>query len=82
MPINLTPKEKQVLELLVQLAGGVNRPVRFRVLRKAQFPEKVAEIYNDDSDYLDSLANRKLQKLKEKGWITMEDAVNTVLYEI
>jgi hypothetical protein len=80
MPERLTPKEKQVLELLVQLAGGVNRPVRFRDLRRAQFPERIAEIYNDDSGYLDSLANRKLQKLRDKGWIMMEKGNNTVLY--
>ena len=80
MPDNLTLKEKQVLELLIELAGGINRPVRFRILREAGFPEKISKIYDDNSDYLDSLANRKLQKLRDKGWITMEKAVNTVLY--
>jgi hypothetical protein len=40
----------------------------------------VADIYHAHTDYLDSLANRLLQILDRKGWITVKDAVNTVLY--
>jgi len=81
MPELLEPKERRVLKLLIEHAGGINRPVHFKALRDARFPEQVAEIYSDHSEYLDSLTNRKLQILRNKGWITMEDAVNTVLYQ-
>lgn len=80
MPDALNEKERQVLELLIKQAGGVNRPVRFAELRKAGFPERVAGIYDAHTDYLDSLASRLLQILDRKGWITVKDAVNTVLY--
>jgi hypothetical protein len=79
MPEPLNPKERQVLDLLIQHVGGINRPVHYSELRKAGFPERVAEIYGDRSEYLDSLSNRKLQILRNKGWITMNDAVNTVV---
>ena len=80
MPESLNEKERQVLDLLILQAGGVNRPVRFGELRKKGFPERVADIYHAHTDYLDSLANRLLQILDRKGWITVKDAVNTVLY--
>ncbi|MCP5522565.1 MAG: hypothetical protein H7A46_13570 [Verrucomicrobiales bacterium] len=80
MPEPLNDKERQVLDLLITQAGGVNRPVRFGDLRKARFPELVADIYQAHTDYLDSLASRLLQILDRKGWITVKQAVNTVLY--
>lgn len=80
MPEPLNEKERRVLELLIKQAGGVNRPVRFGELRKAGFPEQVAEIYQAHTDYLDFLASRLLQILEKKGWITVKHAVNTVLY--
>ena len=57
MPEPLNDKERQVLDLLITQAGGVNRPVRFGDLRKARFPELVADIYQAHTDYLDSLAD-------------------------
>jgi hypothetical protein len=75
----LNTKERKVLELLIELAGGINRPIRFRALRNADFPERVEEIYDEHPDYLDALACRKLEKLRDKGWITMKDAIQTAV---
>jgi hypothetical protein len=75
----LSSKERQAVELIIHHAGGVNRQIHYRDLRKSGFPEKLAEIYGDASEYLDSLASRKFQRLRDKGWIKMDDAVIVVL---
>lgn len=80
MPEPLNDKERQVLNLLITQAGGVNRLVRFGELRKAKFPELVADIYHAHTDHLDSLASRLLQILDRKGWITVKDTLSAVLY--
>lgn len=80
MPEPLNDKERRVLRLLIIQAGGTNRPVSFGELRKAGFPELVADIYHAHTDYLDSLASRLLQLLDRKGWITVKDNLSAVLY--
>jgi hypothetical protein len=81
MPEPLNPKDKQALQLLIDHAGQSHR-VRFATLRKARFPEKLAELYDNKSEYLDSLASRKFQKLQRKGWVKLDGTgLITILHE-
>ena len=68
-----------MLELLIQHAGP-QRKVRYMTLRKGGVPERVAEIYGSKSGFLDSLVNRKLQILQDKGWVVMDNSVYTILH--
>jgi hypothetical protein len=77
MPASLTPEEKEVLRLLIQHAG-LQQSGHYATLRKAGVPEQVAKIYNSDSEFLDSLVNRKMQILRAKGWIEMKNSVYKV----
>jgi hypothetical protein len=79
MPATLKPRELQLLNFLIQHASP-NETGHYRTLRKAGVPEKVAEIYQSKSEFLDSLMNREMQKLRDKGWISMQEAVYTVLH--
>lgn len=71
MPEPLETREKATLQLLVKFAGSSDM-VHYRDLRKAGFPEKLNEIYESRSEYLDSLANRKFQILQSHGWIELD----------
>jgi hypothetical protein len=71
MPRPLQPREQLALKLLIEFAGQ-NRTIHYRDLRKAGFPERLNEIYESKSEYLDSLANRKFQILQEHGWIALD----------
>ena len=71
MPEPLEPREQQALKLLIAFAGGGD-VVHYSALRKAGFPEQLNEIYKSNSEYLDSLANRKFQILQQHGWIELD----------
>jgi hypothetical protein len=71
MPQTLNPKEKLALTLLIEHAGQKNS-IRFAMLRKAGFPEKLAAIYNNRSEYLDRFCSRVFQRLQEKGWVELD----------
>lgn len=79
MPEPLEPREQQLLRLLIHHAAP-SRAGHYITLRKAGVPEKVAELYGSKSEFLDSLMNREMQKLRNKGWISMENSVYTVLH--
>lgn len=67
----LTPQENLVYAELTRLAGD-RRVVTGRHLRDAGFAERVVEIFHADVAYPQSLQSRKLQILRNKGWIRME----------
>jgi hypothetical protein len=79
MADTLTHKERKVLDLLIKYANGINRPIHYRALREAGFPEELALVLKSKVEYLDSLANREFQVLRNKGWITMDEGINTVI---
>ena len=78
MPYPLTPQETEFLNQILPHIG-TDRKVRYIKLREAGVPEKTAKIFKSDLDYLDSLVNRRLQKLRGKGWIEMVDSTITIL---
>jgi len=67
----LTPAERTVLRELARLAGS-DRVVTGRELRDAGFAEFVAHAYRADVAYPQSLQSRKLQILRDKGYIKMQ----------
>jgi hypothetical protein len=67
----LTPEETKVLGELKRLAGP-KRVVTGRELRDSGFADFVAEVYQVDVAYPQSLQSRKLQILRDKGYIQME----------
>jgi hypothetical protein len=71
MPDMLEARERNTLKLLLQYTGTAGR-IRYRDLRKAQFPEKLAELLQSRSEYLDSLASREFQSLAKKGWLRLD----------
>jgi hypothetical protein len=71
MPEPLEPREQQALKLLIEFAGDKDM-IHYRDLREAGFPERLNEIYESHSEYLDSLANRKFQILQQHGWIELD----------
>jgi hypothetical protein len=75
----LTLKEKQFVELLLPYIS-LSGTFRFGPLRKAGIPEKTEEIFKSGSEWLDSQVSRKFQILRDKGWLTMEDGVYTLLH--
>lgn len=79
MPEALEPRERQLLQLLVDYAAP-NKVGRYITLRKAGVPEQVASIYGSKSEFLDSLMNREMQKLRNKGWILMENSAYSILH--
>jgi hypothetical protein len=78
-PEPLTEKEMQFLEVVLPFVGA-NNTFRFGRMRKAGVPEKTEEIFNSGSEWLDSQVSRKLQDLKKKGWIVMDDGLYTLLH--
>jgi hypothetical protein len=67
----LTQEETRLLGELKRLAGD-KRVVTGRQLRDCGFAEFVAEVYHVDVAYPQSLQSRKLQILRDKGYIRME----------
>jgi hypothetical protein len=67
----LTTQERRLLEELVRLAGtrGV---VTGRDLLDHGFAEFAVQVYGVDVSYPQSLPSRKLQILRDKGYIKME----------
>jgi hypothetical protein len=78
-PEPLTEKERRFLNLLLPHVGP-NNTFRFAPMRKAGVPEQTEEIFNSGSEWLDSQVSRKLQDLKKKGWIKMDDGLYTLLH--
>jgi len=78
-PLPLNEKERRFLELLLSHVSATNT-FRFAPLRKAGVPEQTEAVFQSGSEFLDSLVNRKLQILRDKGWITMDDGLYTVLH--
>ena len=79
MPEPLDQRESQLLQFLVRYASP-DRTGHYITMRKAGVPEKVAEIYKSKSEFLDSLMNREMQALRNKGWISMRQSVYTILH--
>ncbi len=67
----LTSEEQQLLNELARLAGP-DRIVTGRELRDAGFSEFVARVFGKDVAYPQALQSRKLQILRDKGYIKME----------
>ena len=67
----LKTKEQVLLRELARVAGqkGV---VTGGQLRDVGFAEQVARIYSSNASFRDSLLSRKLQILRDKGYIRME----------
>ena len=80
MPHPITSQQREFLKLIIPHLGP-DRTVRFMKLREAGVPEETARIFESDSDYLDSLVNRRLQQLRNAGWVEMDDSLITVLHD-
>jgi hypothetical protein len=78
LPIRMTKEEDKFLALLAEHVDE-NNSVDYATLRDARVPELVAEIFNSGAAVLDSLVNRKLQILRDKGWVRMSQGVYTIL---
>ena len=78
MPQSLSPQELAFLRQILPHVGPERR-VRFMTLRRAGVPEETARIFNSDTEYLDSLVNRRLKILRKKGWIDLDHSMITVL---
>jgi len=68
---SLTKQEQTVLRELTRLAG-TDRVVTGRELRDAAFADFVARTYSADVAYPQSLQSRKLQILRDRGYIRMQ----------
>jgi hypothetical protein len=68
---SLTTQEQAVLRELARLAGA-ERIVTGRELRDAGFADFVAGTFGSDAAYPQSLQSRKLQILRDRGYIRME----------
>lgn len=68
---SLTPQEQTLLRELSRLAGS-DRVVSGRELRDAAFADFVASVYGSAVSYPQSLQSRKLQTLRDKGYVRME----------
>jgi hypothetical protein len=68
---SLAQKDLEALKLLIKFAGP-SLTIRYQELRVRGFPELLEQIYNSGSEYLDSLANRKFQKLRDNGWLHLD----------
>jgi hypothetical protein len=79
MPEPLNQRERQLLRFLIQYASP-DGSGHYITLRKAGVPEKFAEICGSTSEFLDSLMNREMQKLRDKRWITMRNSVYKILH--
>lgn len=75
---SLTPKERQFLEALKRFADG-KPSVTAHELLGAGFGEVTAEIFGSRAAYLGSLVSRKLQILRDKGYILMNDGTYTII---
>ena len=69
--VPLTTKELQVLGELRRIAGET-QCVTGGTLRDFRFAEFVAGVYEANVSYPQSLQSRKLQVLRDKGYIKME----------
>ena len=67
----LTKEEQTLLRELVRLAGS-DHVVTGHELRDADFAVFVAHTYQSDVGYPQSLQSRKLQILRDRGYIKME----------
>ena len=67
----LTREERLVLSELSRLAGS-RKVITGRDLRDSGFADFVASTYSVDVAYPQSLQSRKLQILRNKGYIRME----------
>ena len=74
----LTAAEENLLAVLTRVAGS-SRVVTGRQLRDRNFAEFVAQLYDADVAYPQSLQSRKLQILRDKGYITMRNGTYTIL---
>jgi hypothetical protein len=74
----LTPTEEKLLTELTRLAGS-SRVITGRQLRDRNFADFVADLYQADVAYPQSLQSRKLQILRDKEYITMRNGVYTLL---
>ena len=74
----LTTTEEKFLSELTRLAGP-SRVITGRQLRDTNFADFVAELYQADVAYPQSLQSRKLQILRDKDYITMKNARYTIL---
>ena len=79
MPQSLEQRERRLLQFLIEYAKP-DKTGHYITLRKAGVPEKVAEIYDSKSEFLDSFMNCKMQILRDKGWISMKNSVYTILH--
>jgi len=68
--VPLTPNELRILSELRHIAGS-DRLVTGKMLRDHNFADFVASIFGADVSYPQSLQSRKLQVLRDKGYITM-----------
>lgn len=75
---SLTTTEEELLSELSKLAGP-SRIVTGRELRDANFANFVAALYQADVAYPQSLRSRKLQILRNKGYISMNNGTYTIL---
>ena len=76
----LTIQERKILCELTRLAGS-NAFVTARQLRDEGFADFVTSAYASDVGYPQSLQSRKLQILRDKGYITMRKGTYTVMPE-
>ena len=74
----LTATEGKLLSELIRLAGP-SRVITGRQLRDTNFADFVAELYDADVAYPQSLQSRKLQILRDKGYITMRNGTYSIL---
>jgi len=68
------------MSLLVKYVDASNA-VSYATLRAKGVPEMVKAIYGGRAAVLDSLVNRKLQELRDGGWIKMSHGVYTILHQ-
>lgn len=68
---SLTPNEQNILLELERIAGPRGH-VTGRELRDSGFGDFVARVYAVDVAYPQSLQSRKLQILRDKGYLRME----------
>lgn len=76
----MNPHSNNLLFLsLVAQHAGPSHSVRYEVLRASDVPEQTKRIYNSSAAVLDALVNRKLQALRDNGWIEMTNGTYTIL---
>ena len=74
----MTPHERRVLAELQRIADP-DLTVTATQLRDAGFADFVARVYDANVGYPQSLQSRKLQILRDKGYLKMEHGKYTLL---